>query len=102
MSSFHEHTLGKTSRSACWRPLPGTFRDPAGDRPSAGRLPSHEEEVKVEFLDYIYTRFDLAIGSAGLDRVELRDFLPETGCPLAIFAVGACLEPAGRDTVVRF
>ncbi len=102
-SSFHEHTLGNFS-VCLLAPAAGDF--PVIRQEIAHRLAAYQatkKEVKVEFLDHIYTRFDLAIGSAGLDRVELRDFLPETGCLLLFLLLVPALNLLGvtRSSVLK-
>lgn len=102
-SSFHEHTLGNFS--VCML-ASATSDFPAIRQEIAHRLAAFQatkKEVKVEFMDNIYTRFDLAIGSAGLDRVELRDFLPETGCLLLFLLLMPALNLLGvtRSSVLK-
>lgn len=102
-SSFHENTLGNFS--VCLL-APATRDFPAIRQEISHRLAAYQatkKEVRVELLDYIYTRLDLAIGSAGQDRVELRDFLPETGCLLLFLLLVPALNLLGvtRSSVLK-
>ena len=102
-NSFHEHTLGDFS--VCM--LAPTAKDfPAVRQEIAHLLATYQaakKEVRIELMDFIYTRLDLAIGSRGLDRVELRDFLPETGGLLLFLLLVPALNLLGvtRSSVLK-
>ncbi len=77
--SFHENMLGNFSVCLLARDKDDI---PLIRQELARRLAvyqSMKSKVRIDLLDYVYTQWDMAIGSGGTDRVTWRDFLPKMG-----------------------